>query len=95
MSKDTSDYKLDAKDDKSTDSSIVSMDKSSYSHEDPSSLTPSTYINRAEAKDDETFMRINKEKVNKNSFVQPYSTTSSVFAEHTISNPNNDQMLYW
>ena len=24
-----------------------------------------------------------------------YSSTSSVYAEHTISDPNNDQVLYW
>lgn len=26
---------------------------------------------------------------------RPYSTTSSVYAEHTLSNPNNDQVIYW
>jgi pyridoxine/pyridoxamine 5'-phosphate oxidase len=24
-----------------------------------------------------------------------YSSTSSVYAEHTLSDPNNDQVLYW
>jgi hypothetical protein len=32
----------------------------------------------------------------KNGHLQPkYSTTSSVYAEHSLSNPNNDQVLYW
>ncbi len=26
---------------------------------------------------------------------RPYSTTSSVYAEHTLSNPDNDQVIYW
>jgi hypothetical protein len=24
-----------------------------------------------------------------------YNTTSSVYAEHTLSNPDNEQVIYW
>jgi hypothetical protein len=45
----------------------------------------------------ETFMRISGEDRNKQSEKpkRPYSTTSSVYAEHTLSNPDNDQVIYW
>ena len=36
----------------------------------------------------EPFMRIKKEK-------NKYCSTSSVFAEHTILNPNYDQVIFW
>jgi hypothetical protein len=26
---------------------------------------------------------------------RPFSTTSSVYAEHTLSNPDNEQVIYW
>lgn len=45
----------------------------------------------------ESFMHISGEDRNKNSNrpQRPYSTTSSVYAEHTMSNPDNDQVIYW
>jgi hypothetical protein len=42
----------------------------------------------AEDKDEEGLMKRRGKKLT-------LSTTSSVFAEHTISNPNNDQVKYW
>ncbi len=45
----------------------------------------------------EVFMRNVSEAINKQSPhpMRAYCTTSSVYAEHTISNPNNDQVNYW
>jgi hypothetical protein len=41
----------------------------------------------------ESFMHISGEKRNNNQ--RAYSTTSSVYAEHTLSSPDNDQVIYW
>ncbi len=64
--------------------------------EDQSPLPPNPETVMSE-EDKETFMRISGEDRNKKSDKpkRPYSTTSSVYAEHTLSNPDNDQFIYW
>jgi hypothetical protein len=55
------------------------------------------FQNPREQIENEKFMHIKAEEKNKASAKpkRPYSTTSSVYAEHTISNPDNDQVIYW
>jgi len=63
----------------------------------PASSTTHHLKNPREQLENEDFMHIKAEEKNKASAKpkRPYSTTSSVYAEHTISNPDNDQVIYW
>ena len=68
-----------------------------------SSEITSTVLNLDHQKEEEDkvtaedFFSKDNRSVNKkeNRGITTYSSTSSVFAEHTISDPNNDQVLYW
>lgn len=65
-------------------------DKDTSYVEDGSSSHAEFIACAKEAVDDESFMR------NRNGAKRlVLSTTSSVYAEHTISNPDNDQVKYW
>ena len=45
---------------------------------------------------EDLFMHMEKEQENLGTKRRTaYSSTSSVYAEHTISDPNNDQVIYW
>lgn len=46
---------------------------------------------------DESFMHNTMEELcrKQSKTRKKYSSTSSVYAEHTLSDPNNDQLIYW
>jgi hypothetical protein len=46
---------------------------------------------------DESFMHNTMEELcrKQSKSRKKYSSTSSVYAEHTLSDPNNDQLIYW
>lgn len=48
-----------------------------------------------EASDKIDFVQFGVPKGVQERFRKIYSTTSSVYAEHTISNPNTEQLLFW
>ena len=52
-----------------------------------------SYVGSTEANDVNPQME--KKGIVSNPVRKQYSTTSSVYAEHTISNPNAEQLLFW
>lgn len=76
--------------DKPSSSCFKASDKDVSLSEEGSSSHAEFIACAKDAVEDESFMR------NRNGGKKlVLSTTSSVYAEHTISNPDNDQVKYW